>query len=443
MKEKFNLLSDQSISRMEDDKFDREDFVQTITSIIYSQITRVNPERESDIRNAEENLIIGIYGSWGAGKSSLLNLINGTLKGKSVETAFFNPWMFSNEEDLILSLFKLITDKAHLSDPIKDEFAKILKKYQPLVSAFSGKSGRSMANLSDFLKAKEIANPTSIKRELDNFLAGKANPLVIFIDDVDRLSKSEVQILFKTLRLIASFEHVIYVIAFDVDMVAKSIKENYEGGELSDGYAFIEKIIQIPIRIPFAGPQRIFELAKEYIAITLGFQIGNDEILELIISRTLLTPRDVKRFINGFRFCFYHLQESVDPRDLIILELIRLKIQDLFKIIEFFHLSHSERSQESVFTSLLNKHFRECRPDFLNSEGKMIDGNSDFTFYTRVFKDLFGLSKLHAPQYPLKIGSTAKTLNFIAFKEHPDIRKSNKIKNPDILKKYMVLEKQQ
>ena len=278
---------------------------------------------------------------------------------------------------------------------------------------------------------------------MDNFLAGKANPLVIFIDDVDRLSKSEVQILFKTLRLIASFEHVIYVIAFDVDMVAKSIKENYEGGELSDGYAFIEKIIQIPIRIPFAGPQRIFELAKEYIAITLGFQIGNDEILELIISRTLLTPRDVKRFINGFRFCFYHLQESVDPRDLIILELIRLKIQDLFKIIEFFHLSHSERSQESVFTSLLNKHFRECRPDFLNSEGKMIDGNSDFTFYTRVFKDLFGLSKLHAPQYPLKIGSTAKTLNFIAFKEHPDIRKSNKIKNPDILKKYMVLEKQQ
>jgi len=74
-------------------------------------------------------------------------------------------------------------------------------------------------------------------------------PLIIFIDDIDRLDNLEIQQIFKILKLTADFNKLIYVLAFDEEMVAKPLSQIY-GNDQTDGLQFIEKIIQLPLRIP-------------------------------------------------------------------------------------------------------------------------------------------------------------------------------------------------
>ena len=58
--------------------------------------------------NHEDSLTIGIMGSWGSGKSSLINLIENNLKKEKFIVIRFNPWFFSNQDNLYLQFFKLI-----------------------------------------------------------------------------------------------------------------------------------------------------------------------------------------------------------------------------------------------------------------------------------------------------------------------------------------------
>src|SRR5438094_267400 len=63
--------------------------------------------------------------------------------------------------------------------------------------------------------------------------------VVLFIDDVDRLDRKEIQAAFKLVKLSAGFDHTSYVLAFDDEMVAAALGETYGGG--GSGMAVIPK----------------------------------------------------------------------------------------------------------------------------------------------------------------------------------------------------------
>lgn len=52
---------------------------------------------------------VGVFGDWGTGKSSLLNMINEELSGdKDIKTLRFNPWKYDRKEDLWSALIHSI-----------------------------------------------------------------------------------------------------------------------------------------------------------------------------------------------------------------------------------------------------------------------------------------------------------------------------------------------
>ncbi|GGP06656.1 hypothetical protein GCM10010992_27440 [Cloacibacterium rupense] len=56
---------------------------------------------------SDEGLVIGLYGVWGEGKTSVLNMIQNDLEEKDdIFVVKFNPWIFKDEDFLILNFLK-------------------------------------------------------------------------------------------------------------------------------------------------------------------------------------------------------------------------------------------------------------------------------------------------------------------------------------------------
>lgn len=72
--------------------------------------------------SAREGLVFGIQGTWGSGKSSLINLTIEALKthgDAAPEIIAFSPWLVGDRDELLLSLFNELADAAVKIDPIE------------------------------------------------------------------------------------------------------------------------------------------------------------------------------------------------------------------------------------------------------------------------------------------------------------------------------------
>lgn len=394
---KIELLSDKAISSASEDRFNRKPFVEAVADLIYSQSSKVNTEKVKEFKSVEENMTIGLFGPWGYGKSSVLNMLKEAVEKKGLITVYFNPWMYKNEEQLILSLFNVIAAKCELNNEDRNKLIKLFNKYYPLISLASpvvGETGKALIKIvgSD----NENTDAAYCKNEIDKLLSATANPLTIFIDDVDRLSREEIHVLFKTIRLLASFKHVIYVVACDFEMVAKSIKENYADGSFEDGRAFIEKIIQIPLRIPEIKPGKLAEFAIEYVNQTCEINVASNILFSEIIQDSFNTPRDIKRFINGFRFTQKYLGDDIDANDLVILELIRVKLVDIFEIIRIYYRTIKTNTVTSDFQKKWVDYSKKKKLNFFDANDKLLPSSIELQQLKQIFNKLFNMDVVSA-----------------------------------------------
>lgn len=434
-KKDIDLLSDNPINTFSEDDFGRDKFIKSISDLIYSQSTEVNVNSLNAVKNADENMIIGIYGEWGFGKSSILNLLKYDLENRQqLKTVYFNPWMYGSEDQVIISLFNVIIENCGLENRELTEFIKWMKKYYPLVSAINSSTGKFMEGLlKTFGDDTWSSNASYCKQQIDRILSETANPLVIFIDDVDRLSKTEIQVLFKTLRLIASFKHVIYVIACDFNMVAKSIKENYADGTVEDGKSFIEKIIQIPIRIPEIKSDDLFLYASKYIKAVMQFDVNGNDLVKRIFDDYFRTPRDVKRSINAFRFTYSSIGDEMKIDELLILELIRVKIHDLFELIRIYYLATKSLDASFFYENHARDFLSRKLPSFQNQPGSLNSTDKEAKFYNHLFTELFGTGVLGLHY------QTANRQNNVPYRKYIEKFSKTKdisLKNPQNLKIY-------
>lgn len=424
---KIELLSDDVIKYGVNDKFDRTTFVDSIANIIHSQSTKVNAEKDADFKDAYENLIIGMFGEWGLGKSSIINLLDESLKEKQLKTVYFNPWMYGSEEQVIISLFNIIIKEYGENKDIQKKLIGLFKKYAGLVSVASSTADSAMNTILDTFGEEDIIDAHYCKEKIDELLAGTAQPLIIFIDDVDRLSKEEIHVLFKTLRLIASFKHVIYVVACDFEMVAKSIKENYADGGVEDGRSFIEKIIQIPIRIPEITSDKLFDFGAELIAKTTSIDARANPVFMSLFETYFKTPRDVKRFINGFRFTHSYMKGVIPDDELLILELIRVKVHSLFEFIRIYYRAIGAVDPDKFYATEILHYAKKHRSDFYKNDGSMDSSNKEIKMYTNVFDKLFELKSLFGLRYTVQKFTYAEGLSSQTFAKYDNLKNPSKL----------------
>jgi hypothetical protein len=341
---------------LKEDRFNRSPFAQRIADTI------------SDRRDAS-SLVIGIYGAWGDGKTSVLRLMEEAFNSQqNVVTINFNPWHFQSESQLLNSFFKTLADGLgkKLSKKV-EELGQVLTRYGSLLSLASLSIFGDVAQISPGEGVRELGQTLStveleeLKKRVELLLRESGKRIVILIDDIDRLDRQEIQSIFKLVKLSAGFENISYVLAFDDEVVAHSLGERYGAGGATAGRSFLEKIIQVPLHLPPADQVTLRQLVFEGIDATLQLneiELPHEDLQSFVryfvdgLQIRLQTPRQAKLYANALSFAIPILKGEVHPIDQMLIEGIRIFYPKLYDIIRehpraFLGRSTRERPDET------------------------------------------------------------------------------------------------
>lgn len=267
----------------EQDKLGRFDYAQQISHIIIN-----NGEKKS--------FAIGINGEWGSGKTSFIDMIKGINEieyRKQCIFINFNPWYFTGTEKVLKKFYDTLINAVDNNFSIT--FRNDLSKYFELICATESKIWKT--NFLQYFKKN-----TDFESQLDDLkehFKGLPQKIVIIIDDLDRLQKDEILVLFRTIRLIADFPNMVYLVGYSHKHVNDMIRESHVTKE--EQASFMEKIFQLEFELPEPIPNDLKVFWKSIIANfipadTSGLQMG---IINKIVDNNILPNlRDIKRFIN-------------------------------------------------------------------------------------------------------------------------------------------------
>lgn len=329
-----SFSSDQPIASKTADRFGRWPFAKRIGDTI---------ARRSDA----SSLVIGLYGPWGDGKTSTLRLMELALQDHShVVTIHFNPWAFGSEQQLLRGFFDSLADGLGRSlTTRREEAGNILRKYGSILTLASVSvagglvtigAGDAVQGLGESLSAVEL---DELRRRLEDLLKASGKRLVVLIDDIDRLDRDEVHAILKLVKLSAGFDHTSYVLAFDDEVVSAAIGQRYGAGDTAAGKRFLEKIVQVPLRLPppdkielrkltFDGINEALSVAE----ITLPQPSVDAFVRHFVdgLEPQLRTPRQANLYRNALTFALPLLKGETHPVDALLIEGIRVFYPNLY-----------------------------------------------------------------------------------------------------------------
>ncbi|QLG88552.1 NTPase KAP [Chitinibacter bivalviorum] len=326
-------IADQPINSKAEDRFNRASFATRIAETI---ATRADPS----------SIVLGLFGPWGDGKTSVLEMMQETLLSyPNAIVVRFNPWHFQNEDLLLRGFFATLADAMGQSLPsMKEKAGELLQKYGSVLSLASLTVG-GVVQITPGNTAKDVGEAMSnvgldeLRTRIERMLDEASKRLIILIDDIDRLDREETHAIFKLVKLSASFRHTSYVLAFDDVVVSAALGERYGAGGSPAGRAFLEKIIQVPLHLPPVDENSLRQLALEGIQNALNqaeIELTQPQVDTFVryfddaLLPRLETPRRAKLLSNALMFALPILKGEVNPVDLMLIEGIRVMYPNLY-----------------------------------------------------------------------------------------------------------------
>lgn len=278
----------------------------------------------------DQPVTVGVHGDWGAGKSSVLEMIEAGFEGEAkVLCLKFNGWRFQGFEDAKIALIEgivtgLIEKRPALTkagDAVKDVFRridwlKVAKKAGGLAfTAFTGiptsdqihaivgtlegvvaDPGKlatkenieaAIEGVKGLLKPKGDSDSTNVPEEISAFrkafdeLLEKAGveQLIVLIDDLDRCLPDTAIETLEAVRLFVFTSRTAFVVAADEAMIEYAVRKHFPDLPDTTGpqtYArnYLEKLIQVPFRIPALGDTE----TRIYVTLLLvGAELGEND----------------------------------------------------------------------------------------------------------------------------------------------------------------------
>lgn len=252
-------------------------------------------------------ITIGVHGDWGAGKSSVLKMTQAAFEGDDRTLCiWFNGWAFEGFEDAKTVVIETIIEELRRARPkstkVMDAAKKLLKRVDWLKAAkkagglaftvatgiptfsqvgdligaaknFFGKKAEELTaeelegfadKTSDLIKPAEAdtipAHIHAFRKEFIELLdAAEIDQLIVIVDDLDRCLPETSIATLEAIRLFLFVERTAFVIGADEAMIEYSVREHFpdlppSAGPVSYARNYLEKLIQVPFRIPALGP---------------------------------------------------------------------------------------------------------------------------------------------------------------------------------------------
>ena len=293
------------------------------------------------------SIVFGLYGPWGSGKTSLLNMVCEELESTDNPPIIvkFNPWNYPSSENLITPFLALLSEciqsEAHgtVAQKTARKLAKIIKRYSDVLAsaadAFDWVHGIGIVSTVLRCFGKEnnkSASPANLKIRLSKLLMASNSRVVVIIDDLDRLSSEAVRSVFQLVAAVADFPGVNYLLAYDLNNVIQALGPVQE----CEGERYLEKIVQLPIELHEPNSGSILELFVDGLNELLAdCKLSDDEVsgmdrsLRLVFGK-IKTVRDLRRLLNVFEVDLAESCDRVIPSDLLVMSALRLFAPRLF-----------------------------------------------------------------------------------------------------------------
>lgn len=251
---------------------------------------------------------VGIYGPWGCGKTSLLNSILGNLeKDDRVIPVMFDAWRYEGSGPIVVPLLhKIAETSSQLTDSkVNEQLKRALAALVYSLSFSIGGLGLDMKKMHESLQPEELtsldiafARPFQELSKLASVLGGRR--IVVLIDDLDRCSSENVVSMLETINVVMDIPGVIFVLALDYDVLIKAIIRKYPD---VSGHNFLEKMVQVPFRVPrlrLRADSFLYELIPDWPERTADLPASFGPVAFQISTMALnANPRQIKRFVNS------------------------------------------------------------------------------------------------------------------------------------------------
>jgi len=260
-------------------------------------------------------LVVSLEGPWGYGKTSVINLINQyyeSLKPGDRPVVFsFNPWMIGNAENLVQEFIVQFGSAVGMSSKAKNvqDAAKQLLAYSKVFNVMKWIPGAEpWASVIEKVLSG-VGSATEKIGELKNLNLDKKRtavvsalkkikrPIVVFIDDLDRLPPDEVFQMIRAVKAITDFPRTSFLIAFERHYIENSL--TLYG--IDDSGSYLDKIIQVRLHLPLIAEDDLHLLAVSELQnlsetnLTLLFEGDQNRLSEIYnfsVKPLIRTPRE-------------------------------------------------------------------------------------------------------------------------------------------------------
>ena len=272
------------------------------------------------IKRCPTPMSIAIQGDWGTGKTSTINMLQKRLeKDNNIKCVYFNTWQysqFSMADDLYLSFVNTLVRKCCSH---KDKAKDIMSVVQKVGTRFLFNAVKDNIGIDfeEYFKKQEekmdsVENLKNKFAEMIDLEVGDNGKIVIFIDDLDRLTPGIAVELLEVIKIFMDVDKCIFVLAIDYDVVVNGVRSKYgENVSQEKCRSFFDKIIQLPFRLP-VEQYNLNNLIRQ----TVGDSVIDKDIdilSDYIGGELGYNPRAYKRLANSF-FLIESVNEAFDRK---------------------------------------------------------------------------------------------------------------------------------
>ena len=296
------------------------------------------------------SLTLGIIAQWGKGKSSFTNLLMAKAKKQGDIVVCFNPRSSKNASQIQEDFF--------------DAFAKELSKYYIGFGFLLGRYTKHLGLLGQYEWTRPLGSlltlllPEMDEQAINGALRTIGRRVYVAIDDLDRLTGEEIVEVLKLVDRNASFNNVVFVMAYDKEYVNNVLRKHLDHGL---DHSFIDKYVTWEITLPEIDGEILREKMTSYLTSHLS-ELPDEEkkrVLEgwgyvgSIIVEDLASVRHLKRYVNLTLYRYRGVYSKVDPADFFLLSLLQYRYLGIYNnLARGMYVELSEEDSQDPYLSL-------------------------------------------------------------------------------------------
>ena len=297
---------------------------------------------------APEGVVFAIDGSWGSGKTSVINLIKeefANSDAKNIKVVSYAPWSVKGTDAVILGFLQSLYSAMDRGPVLKvrDGLTKKIRRILPHIARGAEPAGEAAGHLMGAPPGTGGAMAGAATSYLDSFFnnmepedtytklrtvlqRSKLRYLMV-IDDLDRLEPDELITIFRLVKSVGRLPNVIYLLLLDRRYADNVLRARGFSDSNSD---YLEKIIQCIFEVPDADPVSLREFFLQKIQQICGPPKNEADEVEFMnvfydcIAPWLQTPRDLNRILNGLSIAWPAVRDEVAVADFVALETLKL-----------------------------------------------------------------------------------------------------------------------